>query len=144
MKPNQISHSIFILVLALIVVTFLVGTLRTFAPAHAATVLEDLAQKADLPSADRITPTSTSIADFPSLRPTPTPPPTSLLPPPTDDATSMPTPAPTLTPTATAIPTPPSADTTGIIALAILMVVVMLVGMAWGGRSPRMKKEPKK
>jgi hypothetical protein len=36
------------------------------------------------------------------------------------------------------------ADTNGIIALAILMVIVILVGMAWGGGIPRMKKEPKK
>jgi predicted acyltransferase len=45
---------------------------------------------------------------------------------------------------ATPIPESGYADTTGIIALAILMVVVMLVGMVWGGRSPRMKKGPKK
>jgi hypothetical protein len=48
----------------------------------------------------------------------------------------------------TAIPTPISktvyADTTGIIALAILMVVVVLVGVFLGGRNPREKEEPKK
>jgi hypothetical protein len=48
----------------------------------------------------------------------------------------------------TAIPTPLSktvyADTTGIIALAIFMVVVILVGVTLGGRSSWKKKEPKK
>jgi len=60
----------------------------------------------------------------------------------------MPTPPPTYTPIPTAVPTPISrtvyADTTGIIALAILMVVVVLIGVTLGERSPREKKEPKK
>ena len=165
MSQNHLPRSLIILLFFLVAVTFFVGTLRTFAPAHAAIVLENLAQKADLPSADKIIPTSTSIADFPSLGPTPTPSPTSFLPPPTGDAIFMPTPPPTFTPMATpptsflppptgdAIfnPTPPPtftpmatpipeqgyADTTGIIALAILLVVVILVGLAWGGRRPR-------
>lgn len=43
-----------------------------------------------------------------------------------------PTDEPTVTPTA--LPTPPSADTTGTIVLAIVIVAVVLVGTAWGGR----------
>jgi hypothetical protein len=44
----------------------------------------------------------------------------------------------------TAIPNPGYADTTGIIAMGILLVVVILIGLALGGRSPRTKKEPRK
>jgi len=50
----------------------------------------------------------------------------------------------TPTPNPTPIDKTVYADTTGVIALAILMVVVILVGMAWGGRRPRKKKEPTK
>jgi nitrogen fixation-related uncharacterized protein len=32
---------------------------------------------------------------------------------------------------------------TGIISLAIMLVVVILVGIIWGARSSRRKKEPK-
>jgi uncharacterized protein YneF (UPF0154 family) len=55
---------------------------------------------------------------------------------PTD--TFMPTPA--STPTHLPTPIVMSADTTGIIALAILVVVVTLVGMVWGGAIFRRKK----
>jgi hypothetical protein len=131
MNQTHLPRSLIILLFILVAVTFFVGTLRTFASAQAATVLDDLTQKADLP-------TSTSIADFPTPSPTPT-----------DGGPFMPTPPPTYTPMPTAIPTPISeqeyvADMTGIVGLAILMVVVMLVGVAWGGRSPWKKKEPKK
>jgi len=143
MNHPHLPRSLIILVFFLVAATFLVGTLNTFAPAHAAIVLEDQAQKADLPSVVTITPTSTSIADFPPLLPTLIPPPTSLLPPPIDNATSISTPPPTLTPMPIPISNPGYADTTGIIALAILMVVVMLVGMVWGGSTSRMNNEPK-
>ncbi|MCX6034480.1 MAG: hypothetical protein NTV38_05830, partial [Chloroflexi bacterium] len=141
MNHTHLPRSLVILLFILVASTFFMGTLRAFVPVRAAIVLDDLAQKADLP-------TSTSIADFPTPGPTPTPPPPSLLPPPTDGGPFMPTPPPTYTPMPTAIPTPLSkkvyADTTGIIALAIFMVVVILVGVAWGGRSSWKKKEPKK
>ena len=143
MNHTHLPRWLIILLFFVVAVTFFIGTSRTFSRAHAALVLDDMAQKANPPSEDRLTLNSTSIADLPSLLPTPTPSPTSLLPPPTDDATLMPTPAPTLTPTPTPIPNPGSADTTGIIALGLLLAVVMLVGMVWGGRSSRMKKEPK-
>lgn len=137
MNQTHLPRSLIILLFFLVAVTFFVGTLRTFAPVHAAIVLENLTQKADLPSADKIIPTSTSIAYYPSLGPTPTPPPNSFLPPPTGDAIFNPTPPPTFTPMPTPIPKQEYVDTTGIIALAILLVVVILVGLAWDGRRPR-------
>ena len=48
------------------------------------------------------------------------------------------------TPVPSAIPTPvvPSADTTGVIALAIMIVVIVLFGSAWGMRKlPDRKKQ---
>jgi len=134
MNHTHPPRSLITLLFILVAVTFFVATLRTFAPAHAAPILESLAKKADVS-----TPTSTSSSDIPNPGPTPTPPPPSLLPPPTVEETFIPTLTPTFTPIPTAIPIPASADTTGIIALAILMVVVMLLGMAWGGRSLRKK-----
>ena len=141
MNHTHLPHSLVILLFILVAGTFFVGTLLTFASAHAAIVLEDPAPKADLP-------TSTSVAVFPTPGPTLTPLPASLLPPPTGEAIFMPTPPPTYTPVPTAIPTPIShtvyADTTGIIALAILLVVVVLIGTVLGERKPRQKKEPQK
>jgi hypothetical protein len=112
----QLPRSFIILLSILIAATFLVGTLLTYASAQA--------------------------ADFPLLGSTPTLPSISLLPPPANDAPSMQTPSPTLTPTASPISTTVYADTTGIIALGILMVVVVLIGIIWGERSLLKKKEP--
>lgn len=132
MNHTHLPRSLIILLFILVGVTFFVGTLHTFAPARAATVLADLA------------PTSTSMADFPPPGPTPTPPPASLLPPPTEDATLLQTPPPTYTPNPTALPDYTIyADTTGVIALAILLVVVVLVGMAFGQHNRSRKKTPK-
>jgi hypothetical protein len=48
-------------------------------------------------------------------------------------------------PTPTSIPEPLYfSDMTGIIALGILMVVVILIGVAWGIRHPNRNKEPGK
>jgi hypothetical protein len=144
MNQTHLPRSLIILLFILVTATFIVGTLRTFTSAHAATVLNVLAQKTNLPSAGgNMASNSTLTADFPSPGPTLTPPPTFLLPPPTPAETLMPTPPPTLTPTP--IPEPEYiADTTGIIALVILLVFVMLVGMAWGLRGHRNEKEIKK
>jgi hypothetical protein len=149
MNHSHLPRSLIILLFILVAVTFFAGTLRTFAPAQAAPVLEELTQKTGLLSADgALAPTPTSTGNFPLPGPTLTPLPPSLLPPLTDGGPFMPTPPPTYTPMPTAIPTPISktvyADTTGIIALAILMVVVVLVGVFLGGRNPREKEEPKK
>ena len=147
MNHIHLPRSLYIPLFILVACPFIFGTLRSFTPAHAAPVLEDLTNKADQPSARiNVTPTYTSIANTPNLGPTPTstPLPPCILPP-TDDATSMPTPAPTPSPTATPYPILESAyaDTVIITVMAILMVVVILVGMAWGIRSQRKKKEPK-
>jgi hypothetical protein len=141
MNHSHLPRSLVILLFILVAGTFFVGTLRAFIPAQAGIVMDDLALKADLS-------TSTSTTGFPPPGPTPTPLPASLLPPPTDAATLMPTPPPTDIPEPTALPTPVPythyADTTGIIALAILLVVVVLVGTLLGERRPRQKKEPQK
>jgi len=146
MNKIHLPRAPIILLFILVAVTFFVGTLLTFASAHAATVLDVFSQKAVLPSVAKTeTPTNTSTSNFPSPGPTLTPLPTSLLPPPTTSATSMPTPPPTLTPTAAPIPAPEYySDMTGIIALVILLVVVMLVGMTWGGLNPVKKQGSKK
>lgn len=140
MKPAHTSHWIAILILPLIVVTFLAGTLRAFSSARAALVSDpgNPVNSLTLPAMDpTLTPPATY--DGTSLPPGPTP--QSPLGP-TD--TLMPTPAPTLTLTPISAPIPASADTTGIIALAILLVVITLVGLAWGGGGPRRNKRPKK
>jgi hypothetical protein len=141
MNQPHLPRSLIILLFILVAVTFFVGTLRTFAPALAAPGLEDMSQKADLPSTNEIMLTSTLIANFPPPGPTWTPPPASLLPPPTVEETFMPTPAPT--PTPILILEKGYADTTGIIAMGILLVVAILIGMAWGGRGLRVKKGSK-
>ena len=120
MNPPHQSRALILLLFILVAITFFGGTLRTFTRAYAATVLENPTSKADLPSGDNISPTSTSIAVFPSPGSTPTPPPT-------------------FTPTAAPTSELEYGDTTGIIYMAILLVVVILVGMASGRRSPRMK-----
>lgn len=120
MNQTHLPRSLIILLFILVVATFFVGTLLAFAPAQAATVLEDRSHRADLSSTDKDLPqNSTSIADFPPPGLTPTPPPVSLLPDPIDNTIY--------------------ADTTGIIALAILLVFVVLFGLVLGGRTPRKK-----
>jgi hypothetical protein len=127
MNHTHLPRSLVILIFILVVGTFVAGTLRAFVTARAAIEMDDLAQRVDLP-------TSTLIVEFPTPGLTPTPLPASLLPPPTDS----------LIPTE--IPTPVDhtvyADTIGIIALAILLVVVVLIGTVLGERKPRRKKEP--
>jgi hypothetical protein len=141
MNQSHLPRSLVILLFILVAATFFVGILHSFIPAHAAVVLDDLAPRVDLS-------TATSNADFPSPGPTPTPSPASLLPPPIGEATSLPTPAPTVTDTTQAdgelnsdLDEEPLyiSDMTGIIALGILMVIVVLVGVAWGGRILRKK-----
>jgi len=125
MTQPHLPRSLVILLFILVAVTFFVGTLRAFTPAHAV-------------SNATATPTSTLVLKTPSATlagsesETPVSTPTVQV----DNEESLtPTPAPDKT---------VYADTTGIIALSILLVVVMLVGMIWGGRSPRKKSEPKK
>jgi hypothetical protein len=136
MKPAHNSRWIAILILFLIIVTFLVGILRAFSSARAALVSDPGDSLIHLIPAG-MNPTLTPPATYggTSLTPGYTP---QFPPGPTD--TVMPTPAPTLTPMPLPVPITPSADTTGIIGLAILLVVITLVGLAWGGGGPRGKK----
>ena len=133
MKSAHASRWIAILILSLIVVTFLAGTVRAFSSVQAA-LLSDPGDPVNSLTPPDMNPTLTPPAtyDGTSLPAGPTP---QLPLGPTD--TLMPTPAPTLTPTPLPAPIPASADTTGIIALAILLVVITLVGLAWGGGGPR-------
>jgi hypothetical protein len=111
-KSHHLPRIFIILVLGLIIVTFVVGTLRDFSPAQAG----------DPPDQAFAQPSPTA----PALLPTTTP---SIM---NVDVT----------------PTPvfeASADTTGIIAMAMVVVAVTLLGVAWGLRgSPRRKKRAKK
>jgi len=132
MNQSHLPRTLINLLFILVVTTFLAGVLRAFEPAQAALVLDTPTQATGLP-------TSTSISEFPSPGSTPTPPPASLLPPPAGEATLIPTPAPTATAQAEGETSPDLderplyiSDMTGIIALGILMVVVVLVGVAWG------------
>ena len=142
MTQSHLSRALFTLLFILVGVTFLVGILHAFVPARAVVVLDSPAQNINLP-------TSTSTADFLSPGPPLTPPPASLLPPATPEETLIPTPAPTVTNTPQAAVAESSeqapepiyiSDMTGVTALGILMVVVVLVGITWGERNFRKKK----
>jgi hypothetical protein len=117
MNHTHLPRPLVIVLFILVAGFFFVGTLRAFIPAHAL-------------SNATVTPTVTLVLKTPSTTPAE----------PENEALS---PTPTVTSTPQADNTV-YADTTGIISLAILMVVVILVGMAWGGRRPRKKKEPTK
>ena len=142
MTQSHLPRALFTLLFILVGVTFLVGIMRAFVPARAVVVLDTPAQNINLP-------TSTSTADFPSPGPPLTPPPASLLPPATPEETLIQTSAPTVTNTPRAAVAESSeqasepiyiSDMTGVTALGILMVVVVLVGITWGGRNFRKKK----
>ncbi|HEX7540522.1 MAG TPA: hypothetical protein VF352_00205 [Anaerolineales bacterium] len=129
MNHTHLPRSLIILLFILVAVTFFVGTLRTFTPAHA------VSNATGTPTVTLVLKTpSTTPPESESETPVSTPTATNLSQADSDENF-------TLTP----IPEPEYvADMTGIIGLAILMVVVMLVGVAWGGRSPWKNKEPKK
>lgn len=144
MNPPRFPRALITLLFILIASTFLVGTLRFFASAQAAPILEDSTQKNSQDSRVALAPTLTVTVNFSTLEPTLAAPTASLQPSPTKAASSTPTLIPT--PTPTLIPIPPRkyfTDMTGIISLAIMLVVVILVGIIWGARSSRRKKEPK-
>jgi hypothetical protein len=109
MSHNHLPRPLIILLFLLVGVTFFIGILRAFTPARAR-------------SGSTVTPSSTpqvTSGDTPAGSSSGTP-------------SSTPTLAPSPTPDVTVY-----ADTTGIIALAVLMVIVILVGVAWGARTPR-------
>jgi hypothetical protein len=112
-KSHHLPRIFIILMLGLIIVTFVVGTLRDFSPAQAG----------DPPDQAFAQPSPTA----PALLPTPTP---FIL-----EGGATPTPV-----------FEASADTTGIIAMAMVVVAVTLLGVAWGlrGSPPPRKKRAKK
>jgi hypothetical protein len=126
MNHNHLPRLLVTLLLILVAGTFFVGTLRAFVPGRAGAVMDDLVLKADLP-------TATSVAGFSTPGPTPTLLSESLLPSPTEEEAPLPTPVATSAPVDHTV----YADTTGIIALAILLVVVVLVGTILGERKPK-------
>ncbi|MGA2503844.1 MAG: hypothetical protein ABSG01_07105 [Anaerolineales bacterium] len=145
MNHPRLPRALIVLLFILVAGTFLVGALRSFASAQAAPVLEDTSQNGRL-SGEALAPTLTSSVNFLTPGPTFTALPASLLPPATPVETVMPTPAPTLTLPPTDTPVPEQeyyTDMTGIVSLGILLVVVILVGITWGGFSMRGKKERK-
>jgi heme/copper-type cytochrome/quinol oxidase subunit 2 len=121
MNQIHLPRSLLILIFVVIAATFIFGTLRAFSSANAAASGTNLQSEGGNPA---LAPTIT-----PGLTPTPPP---SLLPA-ADSNIPNPTPGPIYI-----------ADTTGIIALVILLVFVMLVGMIWGVRGDRNGKEPQK
>jgi hypothetical protein len=120
MRHDRIPHTLIIFIIFLVIVTFLAGTLRAFANVHAFTV-----PVAALAVNDQ------KVVDItPALMPTPT------------VAETMVSPAPTQRPVSA--PVPPSADTGGIISLAVVIAFTVLIGVAWGIRTPSEKRVPPK
>ena len=132
MKPIDTSRRILLVILTLSLMIFLVGTLLAISPAHAAII------SAAIPTLD-LTYTPLATDDSSNLTPGPTP-----IPSPGPSETPMLTTAPTPGPTPVPPPIGMSTDMTGIIALAILVVVVTLIGMIWGGAPYRRKGSTKK
>lgn len=116
MNERRSPHPLIIGILALILLTFLIGTLQAFSSARAASPHRPLLNGAAWLA--------------PSPRPTPT-----------HQAAPI---SPTFTPSPTSTPVAPqgqgSASTDGIIALAVLMVTIILFGVLWAGRKPPVKK----
>jgi hypothetical protein len=126
MNQSHFPRSLIILLFILVSLSFIVGTLRAFTNVHAI-------------STPMVTPAVTLGLNTPSTTPpeseneTPVPSPTAIM---SSQATSM------SSSPSTPVPVQDySTDMTGIISLGILMVVVVLVGVTWGGRDPRKKKD---
>ena len=145
MNHPRLPRTLIVLLFILVAITFLVGTLRSFASAQAAVIFENADQTGPR-SGYALAPTLTLTFNILTPTPTFTALPASLLPLATPVETSMPTPTPTLTPVPTNAPPAPlvsSTDMTGIVSLGILLVVVILVGITWGESRTRRKKERK-
>jgi hypothetical protein len=130
MNQTHLPRSLIILLFILVAVTFFVGTLRTFTPARAvsnATLTPVVTLALKTPSTMLAEPENETMGSTPTVTNTGQ----------ADGDESF-------APTPTLISGTVYADTTGIIALAILMVVVMLVGVALGARSHWGKKEQNK
>ena len=123
MNPPHLPRSLFILFFFLVTAAFSVGTMRAFTPVHAdsiPTITLLVTLGTTIPHATRtVTPSGSGMETVIS------------------------------TPTATILDGPAPApiyftDMTGIITLAVLMVVVILVGVVWGGRIPQNSHKPKR
>ena len=130
MPHTHLPRSIIILLVILVAVSFFIGTLRAFTPARAVAIASATPTSTLVltkPSSTAAEPENESLGSTPSVANT------------TQAASSE-----NITPIPSPTPEPEYiADMTGIIALGILMVFVILVGMIWGEFSLRKKKEPK-
>ena len=132
-------RALIILLFILVAATFMVGTLRLFSPVHAS-ILQNTNQNG-LNQGAAIAPTLTSTVNPATLQPTLPVPTASIQTPATAAASLIPTPAPYFTPTSVPVPEQVyTTDMTGIVMLAIVLVLVILVGISWGGRITRKKK----
>jgi hypothetical protein len=121
MKLVRNSRPITAIILGLIIVVFLIGMLRAFTSVGATTFQSDRT----------LFDTASLVGMISSLTPGPS-------------ETPFPLSTPTHIVTTTPTPVLVSADTTGIIALAVVIVMITLVGVGWGaGNYPR-KNVPKK
>jgi hypothetical protein len=116
MKPVRDPRPLFLLILILVAAAFLTGILRAFHDAGAAVSIPAKASVNDLSMA------ATDPTSIPAQKQTGT------------DLSPQPTPVVGLV----------SADTTGIIALAIVIVLTILVGATWGVRSLPKRKKPRR
>jgi len=131
MNHPHLPRALIILLFILVAGTTLVGSLRSFALAQAAEVIENSSQNGQ----------SAAVAQAPTPTPTTKP---SVNSPTRASILTTPTSTATLPPTSTPIPEPIYVtDMTGIITLGILLVVVILVGVTWGGRRVPKKKGQK-
>jgi hypothetical protein len=129
MNHPHLPRALIILLFILVAGTTLVGSLRSFASAQAAEVIENSSLNGQ----------SAAVAQAPTPTPTTKP---SINSPTRASILTTPTPTATLAPTSTPVPEPIYVtDMTGIITLGILLVVVILVGVTWGGRRVPKKKE---
>ncbi len=149
MNHPRLPRALIILLFILVALTTLAGSLRSFASAQAADDIEGGNQNGQISGAalaptPTTPPTAKATINSPTLALTLTMPTATLLPSPTGTATLVPTPTPTLIPTTTPVPEPVyTTDMSGIITLAIVLVVVILVGVTLGGRSVRRKNGAK-
>jgi hypothetical protein len=122
MNETHSSRPILLGILAVIILTLLIGTVHAFSSVRAA------------PSASR---PILNGAVFLAASPTPTPRVTCA------PHSLSPSPTPTTTPPPLPPAGPRSADTSGIIALSALMVAIVLFGVLWAGRKPARPPKPR-
>jgi hypothetical protein len=128
MNQSHFPRLLISLLFILVALTFMAGILRAFSPVHAV-------------STANISPMVTLYINTPSASPVESESETPFLLP-----TAMATNQPDSDAGSSSTPIPEEdflTDMTGIVSLGILMVVVILVGVAWGGRDSRKKKTRK-